>query len=130
MILPKGEALLTKHREQGDFLLIITATNSFVTQPIAKRLGVDYLIGTEPEQKDGRYTGKVAGTPSFQEGKVTRLNAWLKETSFDLTGSYFYSDSQNDIPLLEQVDYPFAVDPSPELEQYAKSKGWSVMSLR
>jgi len=130
MILPKGLELLQKHREQGDYLMIITATNSFVTGPIAERLGVSHLIGTDPEMIDGQYTGRVAGTPAFQEGKVIRLNEWLAENDHNLEGSYFYSDSQNDIPLLDIVDYPFAVDAAPELEQYAKDKGWPIMSLR
>jgi HAD superfamily phosphoserine phosphatase-like hydrolase len=110
--------------------MIITATNSFVTSPIGDRLNVEHLIGTDPEMINGQYTGKVAGTPAFQDGKVIRLNAWLNENGYSLEGSYFYSDSQNDIPLLDLVDFPFAVDPSPELEQYAKIKDWPVMSLR
>ncbi|MGB0281237.1 MAG: HAD family hydrolase, partial [Neptuniibacter sp.] len=91
IILPKAEELLAKHKEQGDFLLIITATNHFVTGPIAKRLGVDEIIATDPEQIDGRYTGKVAGTPCFQDGKVTRLNNWLEKQGHSLEESYFYS---------------------------------------
>lgn len=130
MILPKGLELLRKHRDQGDYLMIITATNSFVTDPIAKRLGVDHLIGTDPEMIDGLYTGKVAGTPAFQGGKVIRLNEWLADNDYSLEGSYFYSDSQNDTPLLDIVDFPFAVDAAPDLEQYAKDKGWPIMSLR
>ena len=111
IILPKAEELLAKHKEQGDFLLIITATNHFVTGPIAKRLGVDEIIATDPEQIDGRYTGKVAGTPCFQDGKVTRLNNWLEKQGHSLEESYFYSDSHNDLPLLERVTYPVAVNP-------------------
>ncbi len=130
MILPKGLALLQQHRKQGDYLLIITATNSFVTAPIGQRLGVDHLIGTEPEKIDGQYTGKVAGTPSFQEGKVTRLREWMAETGHTLAGSYFYSDSQNDIPLLELVSHPYAVDASPELQDHARTRGWPCISLR
>ena len=130
MVLPKGLELLQKHREQGDYLLIITATNTFITQPIGERLGVGHLIGTVPEMIDGQYTGKVSGTPAFQGGKVILLNKWLQENNYSLEGSYFYSDSQNDIPLLDKVEFPFAVDADPELEKYAKDKGWPVISLR
>ena len=130
MILPKGLELLNKHRQQGDYLLIITATNTFITQPIGERLKVDHLIGTVPEMVNKQYTGKVSGTPAFQGGKVILLNDWLKENNYSLEGSYFYSDSQNDIPLLNQVEFPFAVDADPELEKYAKDKGWPVISLR
>lgn len=130
MILPEGEALLQEHRERGDYLMIITATNTFVTRPIAERLGVDHLIGTDPEFIDGRYTGRVAGIPSFQEGKVQRLQQWMQDNDASLEGSYFYSDSQNDIPLLDLVEHPYAVDPSPQLQSYAEERGWPVISLR
>lgn len=130
IMLPKAVQLLAAHREKGDYLLIITATNSIVTAPIAKLLDVDDLIATEPEQIDGVYTGKIAGVPSYQEGKVVRLNEWLKDKNMDLQGSVFYSDSHNDIPLLEQVERAVAVDPDEALEQFAKQKGWEVMSLR
>ncbi|EDY86203.1 HAD-superfamily subfamily IB hydrolase, TIGR01490 [gamma proteobacterium HTCC5015] len=130
MVLPKGESLLQRHRDQGDTLMIITATNHFVTELIARRLGVDHLIATRPECVDGRFTGKVSGVPSFQGGKVERLQEWLQQHGASLEESYFYSDSQNDIPLLEKVDHPVAVDPSPALRQHAEAKGWTVMSLR
>jgi len=130
MMLDKAATLLQKHRQQGDFLLIITATNRFVTGPIAAALGVDDTLATEPEQIDGRYTGKVAGTPCFQSGKVERLQAWLQQTGHTLDNSYFYSDSINDKPLLELVTYPVAVDPDELLEQAAKEKGWPIISLR
>ncbi|WP_293266636.1 HAD family hydrolase [Neptunomonas sp.] len=130
MILEKSLALLQKHRDQGDFLLIITATNSFVTAPIAKRLGVDAILATDPEMLDGRYTGKVAGIPCFQDGKVTRLHQWLKATNHLLKGSFFYSDSRNDLPLLELVDNPVAVDADETLTQTAQQKGWPIISLR
>lgn len=130
IILPKAEELLAKHKEQGDFLLIITATNHFVTGPIAKRLGVDEIIATDPEQIDGRYTGKVAGTPCFQDGKVTRLNSWLEKQGHSLEGSYFYSDSHNDLPLLERVTYPVAVNPDDILEEHANNSLWPVLDLR
>lgn len=130
MITDKALALLQKHRDQGDFLLIITATNRFVTGPIAERLGVDAILATDPEQIDGRYTGKVAGTPCFQDGKVVRLNAWLAETGHSMQGSYFYSDSRNDLPLLEQVEFPVAVDADETLTRIAQERGWPVISLR
>jgi HAD superfamily hydrolase (TIGR01490 family) len=130
IMLPAAQQLIQQHRDRGDTLLIITATNSFITAPIAEMLGIKHLIATEPEFKAGRYTGAVAGTPSFHQGKVTRLNAWLAEQKLDLNGSVFYSDSHNDLPLLEIVDTPVAVDPDPMLEQIASQRGWRILSLR
>lgn len=130
MMLDKAAKLLAEHREQGHTLMIITATNRFITEPIAHKLGVEHLIATEPELVNGRFTGEVAGTPSFQEGKVERLNDWLAGNGESLTGAWFYSDSRNDVPLLEKVDNPMAVDPDPTLEQIARERGWPVMSLR
>ncbi len=126
----KGLAQVQQHRDKGDFTLIITATNSFVTGPIAKAFKVDDLIATEPEIIDGKYTGKVAGTPCFQEGKITRLKQWLKNTSHDLENSTFYSDSHNDLALLEIVTTPIAVDPDDELKATALKKGWEICSFR
>ena len=126
----KGKAQIQKHREQGDVTLIITATNSFVTAPIAKAFQVDHLIATEPEIIDGKYTGRVAGTPCFQEGKITRLKQWLENTSHSLEGSTFYSDSHNDLALLEIVTTPVAVDPDDELKATALEKGWEICSFR
>ncbi|SEQ93510.1 HAD-superfamily subfamily IB hydrolase, TIGR01490 [Amphritea atlantica] len=130
MMLDKAATLLQKHRAQGDFLLIITATNRFVTAPIATALGVDATLATDPEQIDGRYTGKIAGTPCFQSGKVERLQTWLEQTGHSMENSYFYSDSINDKPLMELVDNPIAVDPDALLEQTAKERGWPIISLR
>lgn len=130
MWLPKAEALLQTHRDQGHTLMIITATNDFVTAPIAEKLGVDHLIATVAEQKNHRYTGEVAGTPSYREGKVERLGAWLHNNQESLEGSWFYSDSHNDLPLLNKVDNPVAVDPDATLEREALERGWPVMSLR
>jgi HAD superfamily hydrolase (TIGR01490 family) len=130
MILPKGRELLAKHREAGHRLLIITATNRFITAPIAAELGVADLIATEPEVRDGRYTGKVSGVPCYQHGKIARLQQWLADTGEDLAGAWFYSDSRNDIPLLEHVDHPVAVDPDEALRAHAASNGWAVLSLR
>ncbi len=130
IILAKGEALIAEHRAAGDKLLIITATNRFVTAPIATRLGVDTLLATECELAAGRYTGRMTDVPCFREGKVTRLNRWLQESGLSLEDSCFYSDSMNDLPLLEQVSRPIAVDPDPNLRAEAEQRGWPVISLR
>lgn len=130
VILPGACALIEHHRSQKHTLLIITATNSFITGPIAARLGVDTLLATEPELKQGRYTGAVTGVPCFREGKVTRLEAWLREHRLTLDESWFYSDSHNDIPLLERVTYPTAVDPDAQLAAHAQANGWPAISLR
>lgn len=130
IILQAGRDLIKKHEKSGDVMLIITATNSFVTSPIAESLGIEHLIATEPEIVDGRYTGKVAGEPSYREGKVNRLQTWLQQHNQALEGSSFYSDSHNDIPLLELVDNPVAVDPDRALTQHATVKGWPIISLR
>jgi HAD superfamily hydrolase (TIGR01490 family) len=130
MLLDKAAALIQHHRDSGHQLLIITATNRFITQPIATLLGFDQLIATEGEMIDGKYTGKVSGVPSFAEGKITRLNQWLAAREESLEGSFFYSDSHNDLPLLETVSHPIAVDPDPTLERIAKERDWRVISLR
>ncbi len=131
MLQPKAFALLEKHRRAGDFLLVITSTNRFVVEPICKKLGVDDLIATELETDDnGRYTGRTMGTPSFKEGKITRLREWLDTARLDMGGSSFYSDSINDLPLLLEVDRPIAVDPDEPLKQQALSNGWKIISLR
>ena len=126
----KGLAQIQLHRDRGDFTVIITATNSFVTAPIAKAFQVDHLIATEPEIVDGMYTGKVAGTPCFQQGKITRLNQWLETTSHNLENSTFYSDSHNDLSLLEIVTTPIAVDPDEQLNATALERGWEIRSFR
>ncbi|OUR71502.1 phosphoserine phosphatase [Methylophaga sp. 41_12_T18] len=130
IILPAGLELIKQHQQQGDDTLIITATNSFITAPIAEKLGIPHLIATEPEMVNGLYTGNVAGTPSYQAGKVTRLKQWLTEHHFELNGSYFYSDSHNDIPLLELVENPIAVDADDKLNALAAQQGWKIISLR
>lgn len=129
-VLAKGEELLARHRTSGDTLLIITATNRFITAPIAERLGVDHLIAVDPEVLDGRYTGRVEGVPSYREGKITRLEAWLETQDFTMDDAWFYSDSHNDIPLLERVDNPVAVDPDDALRQVAMERNWRIISLR
>ncbi len=127
LITPAALELVDGHRRAGDTLMIITATNAFVTAPIARRFGIDHLIATEPEVIDGRYSGAVSGTPSFREGKVLRLEQWLAEHGGTLAGSTFYSDSHNDLPLLERVTYPVAVNPDDTLRMIAEQRGWSVL---
>ena len=122
--------LIAKHRAAGDTLMVITATNSFVTAPIVKAFGIDNLLATEPEINSHGYTGRVAGVPCFQQGKVTRLQSWLKEHELNLQDSWFYSDSHNDLPLLWEVDHPVAVDPDEQLAVVAKENNWPVISLR
>ncbi|MGJ7457970.1 HAD family hydrolase [Halomonas sp. MA07-2] len=129
-ILPRGEELVARHRSRGDTLLIITATNRFITGPIAERLGIDELIAVEPEVVNGRYTGRVTGTPSYREGKVVRLEAWLADKELSLDEAWFYSDSHNDLALLERVDHPVAVDPDPTLREVAETRDWRIISLR
>jgi len=130
MRLAQADALLAQHRSRGDYLLIITATNSFVTRPIAAALGVDDILATDPEFDGRRFTGRISGTPCFREGKVTRLKQWLASNQHSLEGSWFYSDSHNDLPLLELVDNPVAVDADDTLRVEAVKKGWKVISLR
>jgi HAD superfamily hydrolase (TIGR01490 family) len=133
MMLQKSHDLVEQHRQQGDVMAIVTATNSFVTAPIAKAFGIENLIATEPEIMGGEFTGGVVGTPSFREGKITRLMQWLDQRGqklVDFPTSYFYSDSLNDIPLLELVTNPVAVDPDEKLKQFALGQAWPVISLR
>ena len=122
--------LIAGHRDKNDTLMIITATNAFVTRPIAELLGIEILLATEPEMINNQYTGKVEGEPTFQLGKVSRLDDWLKKNNATLEGSYFYSDSRNDIPLLEKVDHPVAVDPDDMLRKHAEQQQWPIISLR
>lgn len=128
--LAKAETLLQKHRDSGDTLMVITSTNRFVVEPICNKLGVEHLIATELEQQNDQYTGQVSGIPSYKEGKVTRLNQWLEHSGLDMAGSSFYSDSINDLSLLEIVDRPVAVDPCPQLREAALQRGWDIISLR
>ncbi|PXF31693.1 phosphoserine phosphatase [Pokkaliibacter plantistimulans] len=131
LLQPKAHQLLQWHRQQGHYLLIITATNRFITAPIAEYLGVDDLIACEAEIIDNRYTGRPTGVPSYREGKVTRLQDWLRQhPELSLEGSYFYSDSHNDLPLLELASQPVAVDPDDVLKQVATERGWEIVSLR
>jgi HAD superfamily hydrolase (TIGR01490 family) len=132
-ITPQARELVRGHLGEGDLCAIITATNSFVTAPIAREFGVQHLIATEPELRDGRYTGRVAGIPCFREGKLRRLDEWLGRLGHrfgDFADSTCYSDSHNDLPLLERVKHPVAVDPDPRLAGEARKRGWPVISLR
>ncbi|MEJ6612976.1 MAG: HAD family hydrolase [Porticoccus sp.] len=130
MWLPKAEELLQTHRDKKDTLMVITSTNRFIVTPICKKLGIEHLIATELEEFDNKFTGQVSGIPSFQEGKVKRLNKWLNTSNFKLKESSFYSDSINDLPLLEIVGHPVAVDPCPKLKKEAARRGWKTISLR
>jgi len=130
ILLPRADQLIASHRARGHDLLIITATNEFITRPIAQLLGVPELIACEGEIVDGRYTGEPRGVPSYHAGKVIRLKAWLAQRDGSLDGAFFYSDSHNDLPLLELVDNPVAVDPDDRLRAFAVEKGWPVISLR
>ena len=129
LITPQALALVDKHRQQGDTLMIITATNSFVTRPIAQAFGISNLLATEPELIDGHYTGKVSGIPCFQDGKVKNLQRWLEEHKQNLADSWFYSDSHNDLPLLYKVTHPVAVDPDAQLRQVAQQRNWPILNL-
>lgn len=126
----KAKSLVERHRQKGHTLIVITATNSFITAPIVKAFGIDHLLATEPKIRKGRYTTEVNGTPCFHQGKVARLDAWLAENNRSLEGSYFYSDSHNDLPLLEKVTFPVAIDPDEKLEAIAKQRAWKIASLR
>ncbi len=129
MIGAKAKALIENHQRSGHILLVITATNSFITRPIVKYLGIKNLLATEPKIINGRYTNQIDGTPCFHEGKVARLQKWIQQEGHSLDGSYFYSDSHNDLPLMEKVDTAIAVDPDKELAKIAKQRGWKIISL-
>ena len=129
----KAQALVDRHKAAGDLCVVITATNSFVTKPIATAYGIEHLIGSDPEMLNDEYTGGVTGVPSFQEGKVTRINQWLAERGKNLSDfevSYFYSDSHNDLPLMKLVTNPVAVDADEILTAYAHEQAWPLISLR
>jgi HAD superfamily hydrolase (TIGR01490 family) len=125
--------LLAKHRAEGHLMVLTTATGRFIVAPIARELGFEHLIATEPEMEDGRYTGRVSGTPNMREGKVTRLDAWLRERDMAIEAfrqSWFYSDSVNDLPLLMRVTHPVAVNPDPSLAAHARSNRWPRIELK
>ena len=121
--------LVEQHRSQGDVVVIITACNDYNALPVAALFDVSHVIATEVEIIDDRYTGEANYPPSFAEGKVTRLRQWLQINDHDLKDSYFYSDSRNDLPLMELADHPVAVDPDPYLRQVAESRNWPCISL-
>ena len=132
VIRDRGRECLARHAARGNLCAIITSTNSFVTAPIARELGVAHLIATEPEVKEGRYTGRPQGVPCFREGKIVCLERWLHERGSDwnsFSASWFYSDSHNDIPLLEKVTNAVAVDPDDALRRLALERGWEVTSF-
>jgi len=130
LIREKARSLVERHR--GDLRVVITATNSFVTAPIAREFGIAELIATEPEEQNGEFTGAVRGIPCFREGKVANLEAWLARRGSSLATcpeSWFYSDSLNDLPLLERVSHPVAVDPDETLRAHAGRRGWPIITL-
>lgn len=130
MMLEKGKRLVQQHQQKGDQCLIITATNDFVTAPIAPLFGIEHLIATTAELTETGYTGKVAGEPSYEAGKVNRYQAWLEQQDFSPTKTIFYSDSQTDLPLLEYVDFPVPTNPNNQLEAIAQEKLWPILNLR
>jgi len=132
MILPRALELVERHKSDGDHCLIMSATNSFITGPIARELGVHDLLATDLVIDGEYYTGDIAGIPCFQDGKVTRLEQWLElqNDKLNIEESIFYSDSFNDLPLLKAVNEPVAVDPDAHLDEYARNNQWRIISLR
>ena len=130
---PAARALVRQHLDAGDLCCCVTATNSFVTAPIAREFGIPHLIASDAEEINGRFTGQPTGIPSFQAGKISRVEQWLAalgQTMQSFPQSFFYSDSRNDIPLLERVSVPVAVDPDDTLKATASARGWRIMTLR
>lgn len=128
--------LVKKHQDQGDLCCVVTATNSFVTKPIVKAFGINNLVATEPEvignPETGNFSGKVSGIPNFREGKITRVENWLasKNLNWDsFNDSYFYSDSINDLPLMEKVKQPIPTNPDERLKQQAIERAWPILEL-
>ena len=133
MLLPEAKAVVDRRLAAGDLVAVVTATNSFVTRPIAALYGISHLVATEPETIDGRFTGGITGDPCFREGKLRRVEEWLAAMNrrlSDFTESWFYSDSHNDLPLLSAVTHPVAVDPDPLLKEHARVREWPVLSWR
>lgn len=130
IIHPEGLDIVAAHKQRGDLTVMITATNRVIAEPICKLFGIEALICTQPELVDGRYTGRVSGVPCYRHQKLIHLDAWLAEQGHDLVGSYFYSDSRNDLPLLLRVDHPVAVDPDPVLLDLAEQNGWQVLRFK
>lgn len=133
MMLPRAQAEVAAARARGDLVAVVTATNAFVTGPIARAFGIEHLIATIPEVEHGRFTGRCRGTPAFQAGKIARVEAWLESLGYwwnSFTTIRFYSDSHNDLPLFTRVDEPIAVDPDPTLREAAQRNGWRIVSFR
>jgi HAD superfamily hydrolase (TIGR01490 family) len=130
LLLDSAQQLINTHRALGDTILVITATNRFVTEPIVQLYGITHLLATTPELVNGQYTGDFIDIPCFQDGKVKLLEQWLEVSGENMQGSWFYSDSHNDLPLLSRVDHPVAVDPDMRLASYAHASGWPIISLR
>jgi len=133
IILPKARALIASHQSRGHVTAIVTAANRFLTAPIAQMVGVEHLLASDPEIADGEYTGKIAGIPCFHEGKIQKLDAWLAsrgEALSDFPESWFYGDSQSDVPLMEKVTNPMAVGEDEALGRIARERNWPVISLR
>lgn len=130
MMQKKASDKIAEHQSQGDTCVVITATNRFITAPIVSAYGIEHLIATEPEIIDGAFTGKILGDPCFQHGKITKLNTWLETHSHALADAWFYSDSANDIPLMQHIDKPIAVDPDERLYAHALKHDWPVISFR
>ena len=130
VVLPRAIELVDRHRNQGDYVMVITSTIEFITRPIVDLFGIETLLAPIPEFIGGCYTGAIEGIPTFGPGKVKRLNAWLENSGYDLEGSFFYSDSHNDMPLLRQVDHPVAVDPDHLLREEATANRWPIVTLR
>jgi HAD superfamily hydrolase (TIGR01490 family) len=129
LVAPGTAALLDEHRANHHELIIISATNLFVSEPIGQMLGVPTVLATEPEIIANRYTGHFLGTPTYQQGKVTVLKEWIVDSNHELAGAYFYSDSLNDLALLEQVDNPITVNPDDDLKVIAKARNWKIIDL-
>tara|TARA_Y100000389_G_scaffold3515_1_gene3422 strand:- start:1240 stop:1896 length:657 start_codon:yes stop_codon:yes gene_type:complete len=130
IFLEKAQNCIDNHKKNGDSVLVITASNTFVTKPIVEMYGIEHLLATEPEFVSGRFTGKVSGIPCFQSGKIDNLMPWLEKNNENLIGSYFYSDSHNDLPLLELVDNPVAINGDPILMAAANENGWKNLDWR
>ena len=130
IFLEKAQNCIDNHKKNGDSVLVITASNTFVTKPIVEMYGIEHLLATEPEFVSGRFTGKVSGIPCFQSGKIDNLMPWLEKNNENLIGSYFYSDSHNDLPLLELVDNPVAINGDPILMAAASENGWTNLDWR
>jgi HAD superfamily hydrolase (TIGR01490 family) len=130
LVLARGRELVEDHRSRGHHLAIVTSTNAFITRPIADLFGIGDLLATQPERDGERYTGRYVGEPCTGPGKVSWVEAWAAEKGLSLVGTWFYSDSYQDLPLLSRVDHPVAVDPDDSLRGHADRHGWPILSLR